>query len=411
MIPAKNAGFRHATVTTILRTADGLRCGRIRLWQACFRRLCDRAADGATVRVPPHDRARAGHVDGSRRARTGGSSGRDPGGDDRGRTTARPRPDPRPEIPAGLVADCARRARRRARSAWGRARIPGCGSGVTAAKTLAYATGPPWSASTAWRPSAAMRPRTPAGSRSSPTPSAATSTWPNSADRSRGHRCLAAAETRVETLAAWLARRRARRHRARPGPGRAAAPRRHPAHFPDSVGRGELAPGREPHRAGPRGDGGRPPRESLVPRAALPPPERGRGPVGCPDGGLPGLNRAPSPLPIGTSCPPESIADQVGLRPPVEPVPDHPARGGPRDVPQPDRTLGRGSGGQDRARRRLRHGALPADRGRIAGPADRRPRPEPGGGRRARADGRPAARRDRPGRPAPPPVRRGHAST
>ena len=66
-----------------------------------------------------------------------------------------------------------------------------------------------------------------------------------------------------------------------------------------------------------------------------------------------------------------SNPDQVGLWIAVEPVPDHPPRGRPRDVPQPDWPGGSRSRRQDRARCRLRHGAISADRGRIAGQAVR----------------------------------------
>ena len=99
-------------------------------------------------------------------------------------------------------------------------------------------------------------------------------------------------------------------------------------------------------------------------------------------------------------------ADQGDLRPPVEPVPHPPPRGGPRDLPQPD-------GPGPRRPRRARSCSTPAAGWAATSGSRARPGPSVVGldlsestRGRPRPDRRPARRPDPPRRPAPPAARR-----
>src|SRR5205823_3545554 len=73
-------------------------------------------------------------------------------------------------------------------------------------------------------------------------------------------------------------------------------PRRDAARPDHQRGPAELSRGTSLDRAGPRGLGERPARESLARRAAIPPPQCRRGPMGCAARHLTG-SRPPSPSP------------------------------------------------------------------------------------------------------------------
>ena len=182
-------------------------------------------------------------------------------------TTARPRPDPAAEglLASAAIGPASRRDRRR----------PGAGLVYRAASRdhrgqdagLRHRRGR-WSAWTACMPSAGTRRPMPSGSRSSPTPSAASSTWPSSSRPAPGGP-LRAGRRDAHRTARDLARLGSSAGRVVLGPAlesprvrsaipAGSRPRPRPANDPR---------GRVPHRTGPRGAGSRPPRGSLAARA------------------------------------------------------------------------------------------------------------------------------------------------
>ncbi len=222
-----------------------------------------------------------------------------------------------------------------------------------AAKTLAYATGAAIVGPRQPRSDRAQCARRPPGSRSSPTPSAATSTWPISTECAEPGRAPAVSRgCRIEALADW-------RRSARAGHARARAWARLRRKIRDAVAcrdargrfRARLPRRPRPDRTGARRLGQRPARRPwlLEPRylrrsAAEEQWDRET------NRRTTAMNHAIftvdqvqltiNGLRMNLMALSRSDPHQVGLRPAVEPVPDHPAGGRPRHLSQSDRALG-----------------------------------------------------------------------